>query len=292
MGDQTSTLEECLLDANREFLTHLDEFVFVKSAFLAVGEKHFQSEHVESLADQLRTNAASMAKELAATGALLAHQFRFFQAEAALMLLLAGSRLHRPYLETLKRLRGDKWDRALRALASRKVPPDFELMKGGVPLTFDDWVLAALWRHSGAADEALAGTIEYVASEAKFLEKKDGFNAFKHGVRARGGGFQIHAAPEEDQTDRKWTMEAEHAVLWMEWPQLDVFSYTRAAKEFVPSHDMTRIHYGAQLVRLWKEVRLANFDSKRDHTIYFFDAGREPSQGYKFTHRFGLAPSP
>jgi hypothetical protein len=65
MGDQESTLEEFLLDANREFLTHLDEFVFVKSAFLAVGEKHFQSEHVESLADQLHTNADSMAKELA-----------------------------------------------------------------------------------------------------------------------------------------------------------------------------------------------------------------------------------
>jgi hypothetical protein len=105
----------------RQFVWSVDVEFFTKAAFLQSATADFQVDEFEALCKRLQIDANEAREKLAETADTLIHQFRYFQAEKMLSLLLAGARFDLT-LRSVSLFKGNFWQHVLPDLASEKVP--------------------------------------------------------------------------------------------------------------------------------------------------------------------------
>lgn len=174
------------------------------------------------------------------------------------MTLVASAHPEKPFLYTLKKLRGDKWDRAISDFAAGQVPQGHSIVFKGVTQSFSNWVDCTLFNAVGVEQkEELEALKDFIVQEAKFLTSRKSFNAFKHGLRLISGPMDVRIIPEGSPDGAGISLSGEYAVHWLDWESSgpDEYSYRTSTKAIDPGFDIRRIGVAADLMRVWKERR-------------------------------------
>lgn len=283
-----------LIDIVEErFYGALDPFFFFRAAIQFQNRVSCEVGFVSSDGGEQTDFAAILSDEtdnLPETRVAFTHYLRFLAAETLVLMLLTGGPF-RPYVRIASGLKSDALNKAIEAIAARRIPAGFAFKISGREMSFSEWVrfMLAEGHEEDGIDDSI---IEFVAQEAKLITDRGAINAFKHGRVSKAelsGRSTIRVAGGNDAESLPLSLKGS-TIGWLEWSDLKPRNRGEGElriceAEADPDWDMGRIFVSALIVRGARNLRLSRLRGDTDATLQFPNDIPADRQRGKFTFR-------